>query len=111
MESDRDPSETPAAVARRPLWRTPTILAAGATILALSLGIRHGFGLFLQPMSIANGWGREEFLAATGRDYMELRGREIGRLVEAGGLVAERDRIRLAEDALFISDSVFADLV
>ena len=57
------------------------------------------------------GWGREEFLEATGRDYMELRGCEIERLVEAGGLVAERDRIRLAEEALFISDSVFADLV
>lgn len=64
MESDRDLSETPAAVARRPLWQVPTILAAGATILALSLGIRHGFGLFLQPMSIANGWGREEFALA-----------------------------------------------
>ena len=57
------------------------------------------------------GWGREEFRKATGRDYMELRGREIERLAEAGGLVAEQDRVRLAEDALFISDSVFADLV
>lgn len=40
------------------------LLAAGAIILALSLGIRHGFGLFLQPMSAANGWGREEFALA-----------------------------------------------
>ena len=57
------------------------------------------------------GWGREEFRAATGRDYVELRGREIARLVEEGWLVEEGERIRLAEEALFISDSVFADLV
>lgn len=37
------------------------VLACGALILALSLGIRHGFGLFLQPMSVDNGWGREVF--------------------------------------------------
>ena len=49
----------------RTTWRTPAILlTAGATILALSLGIRHGFGLFLQPMSMANGWGREVFAFA-----------------------------------------------
>ncbi len=46
-------------------WRSPAVLlAAGAMILALSLGIRHGFGLFLQPMSAAYGWGREEFALA-----------------------------------------------
>ena len=57
------------------------------------------------------GWGREEFRAAAGWDYGELRGREIARLVGEGWLVEEGERIRLAEDALFISDSVFADLV
>jgi len=38
-----------------------TVLACGALILAISLGIRHGFGLWLQPMSLDNGWGREVF--------------------------------------------------
>ncbi len=37
------------------------VLSCGALILALSLGIRHGFGLFLQPMSMDAGWGREVF--------------------------------------------------
>jgi MFS family permease len=41
-----------------------TILTCGALILAISLGIRHGFGLFLQPMSFDNGWGREVFSLA-----------------------------------------------
>lgn len=57
------------------------------------------------------GWGREEFRAATGFDYDALRGTEIARLAAAGMLIAEGDRVRLAEDALFVSDSVFAELV
>lgn len=49
------------APARRD-WRTPAVmLAAGAAILAISLGIRHAFGLFLAPMSKDNGWTREVF--------------------------------------------------
>ncbi|WP_371234657.1 MFS transporter [Pseudomonas sp. QE6] len=40
------------------------ILLSGALILALSLGIRHGFGLFLAPMSTEFGWGRETFAFA-----------------------------------------------
>lgn len=41
-----------------------TILICGAVILALSLGVRHTFGLFLQPMSMGHGWGREVFALA-----------------------------------------------
>ena len=43
-------------------WRSTTWLLLGASlILALSLGTRHGFGLFLAPMSADFGWGREVF--------------------------------------------------
>jgi MFS family permease len=46
-------------------WRTPAVvLACAAAILFLSLGTRQGFGLFLQPMCSALGWGRETFSAA-----------------------------------------------
>lgn len=38
-----------------------TILWCGALVMTLSLGIRHAFGLFLQPMSLDNHWGREVF--------------------------------------------------
>jgi MFS family permease len=44
--------------------RALIILAAGATVMAVTLGIRHAFGLFLQPMSMANGWSREVFALA-----------------------------------------------
>ncbi|MGE8297868.1 MAG: MFS transporter [Pseudomonas sp.] len=46
-------------------WRSTTWLLLGASlILALSLGTRHGFGLFLPPMSAEFGWGREVFAFA-----------------------------------------------
>ncbi len=46
-------------------WRTPTIvLVCGGLILTIALGIRHGFGLFLQPISHDMGWGREVFALA-----------------------------------------------
>ncbi|WP_018233570.1 MFS transporter [Thioalkalivibrio thiocyanodenitrificans] len=45
--------------------RTPlVVLAAGSLVLCISLGIRHAFGLFLQPMSVDMGWGREVFSLA-----------------------------------------------
>jgi MFS family permease len=40
------------------------MLAAGAALLAISLGIRHAFGLFLAPMTRDNGWTREVFALA-----------------------------------------------
>ncbi|WP_412461792.1 MFS transporter [Pseudomonas sp. SC11] len=47
------------------LWRTSGwVLLGAALILALSLGVRHGFGLFLAPMSTDFGWGREVFAFA-----------------------------------------------
>ncbi len=40
------------------------LLLCGALIVAVALGIRHSFGLFLQPVSMANGWGRDVFALA-----------------------------------------------
>jgi len=42
--------------------RSPTaVLVAGCIILCIGFGVRSGFGLFLLPMSLENGWGRETF--------------------------------------------------
>ncbi|SDX11956.1 Nitrate/nitrite transporter NarK [Pseudomonas kuykendallii] len=49
-----------AASSRPMFW----IMLSAALILALSLGTRHGFGLFLPPMSAEFGWGREVFAFA-----------------------------------------------
>ncbi|GAC1600436.1 MAG: MFS transporter [Ramlibacter sp.] len=40
------------------------VLACGAAIFTLSMGIRHGFGLWLQPITQAQGWTRENFAFA-----------------------------------------------
>lgn len=40
------------------------LLIAGCTIAALSFGPRAALGLFLSPMSEANGWGRDVFALA-----------------------------------------------
>jgi MFS family permease len=51
--------------AQRADWRTPTaVLICGGLILTLGLGIRHGFGLFLYPMTRDLHWSRETFAFA-----------------------------------------------
>jgi MFS family permease len=46
-------------------WRTPTVvLVCGSLILMLSMGLRHGFGLFLQPVTTDMHWSRETFALA-----------------------------------------------
>ena len=53
---------TPQSAARLlPMWQ---VLLCGAAILVLSMGVRHGFGLWLQPITQARGWGREDFAFA-----------------------------------------------
>ncbi len=37
------------------------LLLCGALIVTLAMGIRHGFGLWLQPMTQGNNWSRETF--------------------------------------------------
>ncbi|WP_370630226.1 MFS transporter [Xenophilus sp. Marseille-Q4582] len=37
------------------------VLICGALVVTLSMGIRHGFGLWLQPITQAQGWTRETF--------------------------------------------------
>jgi MFS family permease len=46
-------------------WRTPlVVLVCGGIILTISLGTRHTFGLYLQPMTVDLGWSRETFALA-----------------------------------------------
>ena len=37
------------------------IVGAGCLVMLISMGVRAGFGLFLQPVSTDLGWGREIF--------------------------------------------------
>ena len=40
------------------------VLLCGAAVVTLSMGIRHGFGLWLQPITMDRGWTRETFAFA-----------------------------------------------
>jgi MFS family permease len=59
---------TLSASTNKPL-ATPTlslrqVLICGAAIVTLAMGIRHGFGLWLQPITTQYGWTRENFAFA-----------------------------------------------
>ena len=43
------------------MWQ---VLICGALIVTLAMGIRHGFGLWLQPITSERGWLREDFSMA-----------------------------------------------
>ena len=67
-------------------WRTPGVaLACGGLILMLSLGLRHGFGLFLQPMTSDLHWGRETFALA-----LAVQNLVWGASAPFAGLLADR---------------------
>jgi MFS family permease len=52
---------TPNSGAAAPTLSLLQLLVCGAAIVTLSMGIRHGFGLWLQPITQAQGWTRENF--------------------------------------------------
>ena len=45
---------------------TTQVLICGAAIVTLSMGIRHGFGLWLQPITQAHDWTRQTYALAIG---------------------------------------------
>ena len=47
-----------------PLLSLRQVLICSALILTLSMGIRHGFGLWLQPITVERAWSRETFAFA-----------------------------------------------
>lgn len=66
---------------RKAFW----ILLGSSLVLFLSLGVRHGFGLFLSPMSMEFGWGRGVFAFA-----MALQNLVWGLTQPVAGALADR---------------------
>jgi MFS family permease len=48
----------------QPILSLRQVLICGALIVTVSMGIRHGFGLWLQPITMDRGWTRETFALA-----------------------------------------------
>jgi MFS family permease len=61
------------------------VLICGAAIVTLSMGIRHGFGLWLLPVTQTQGWGRQEFGFA-----MAIQNLSWGFVGIFAGMVADR---------------------
>ena len=64
---------------------TRTVLICGALILMLAMGVRQTMGLFLPPMTVANGWTRDEFAFA-----IALQNLLWGAFVPFTGVIADR---------------------
>ena len=90
-------------------WRTPTaVLIASATILSIAMGIRHGFGLFLQPVSSDMGWGRETFALA-----LAVQNLTWGATQPFTGMIADRfgsARVMVAGCLLYVAGLVTMSL-
>ncbi|MDH4425554.1 MAG: MFS transporter [Acidovorax sp.] len=61
------------------------VLACGAAIVTLSMGIRHGFGLWLQPITQEMGWTRQSFALA-----IAIQNLSWGLIGIFAGMVADR---------------------
>lgn len=62
-----------------------TILLTTGVVLTLSMGVRHGFGFWMQPISQANGWTRETYSLA-----LALQNLLWGAFGPFAGMVADR---------------------
>ncbi|WP_028102607.1 MFS transporter [Pseudoduganella violaceinigra] len=62
-----------------------TILLSTGVVLTLSMGVRHGFGFWMQPISQANGWSRETYSLA-----LALQNLMWGAFGPLAGMVADR---------------------
>lgn len=67
-------------------WRNARmILTCGGLALAVGMGVRHTFGLFLPPMTEELGWGREVFAFA-----LALQNLVWGAAQPFAGMLADR---------------------
>ena len=75
-------ASAPGAAARLSMTQ---VLLCSAAIVTVSMGIRHGFGLFLQPLTMDRGWSRETFAFA-----LAVQNLAWGLCGPLAGMVADR---------------------
>ena len=86
-----------------------TILIATGLILTMAMGVRHGFGFWLQPISQAQGWTRETYSLA-----MALQNLMWGVFGPFAGMAADRYgtmRVVLVGALLYAAGLVWMALV
>ncbi len=76
----------PTAASSASSWRSPRIIILAACLIAMvGFGVRSIFGLFLEPMTVANGWNRETFALA-----MAIQNLLWGMGLPVAGAIADR---------------------
>ena len=96
--ADENASEN-AALTTAPRLSMTQVLLCGAAIVTVSMGIRHGFGLWLQPITMDRGWTRETFALA-----LAVQNLSWGLAGPFAGMVADRYgafRVLLAGGVLY----------
>ncbi len=90
----------------KPNWRTPTvILICAGLMVTLSMGLRHGFGLFLQPMTVDLGLTRQNFAFALGIENLMW-----GFAQPLVGMIADRfgaGRVLVVGSVLYVLGLIF----
>ena len=84
------------------------VLVCGAAVVMLSMGIRHGFGLWLQPITMDRGWTRETFAFALALQNIVwgLTGPFVGMIADRYGAF----RVLLVGSALYAAGLVLMTL-
>ncbi len=86
-----------------------TVLIAGGMVLTLAMGVRHGFGFWLQPISQAHGWTRETYSLA-----MALQNLMWGAFGPLAGMAADRfgtARVVIAGALLYVGGLLWMAMV
>jgi MFS family permease len=86
-----------------------TVLLASGLVLTLAMGVRHGFGFWLQPISQAHGWTRETYSLA-----MALQNLMWGVFGPFAGMAADRfgtARVVIAGALLYVGGLLWMALV
>lgn len=85
------------------------VLIASGIVLTLAMGVRHGFGFWLQPISQAHGWTRETFSLA-----LALQNLMWGVFGPFAGMAADRfgtARVVMAGAVLYMAGLLWMALV
>lgn len=86
-----------------------TVLIAAGLVLTMAMGVRHGFGFWLQPISQAHGWTRETFSLA-----LALQNLLWGAFGPFAGMAADRygtARVVLAGALLYMGGLLWMAMV
>ena len=89
--------------------RLNTVLLACGVILSLAMGVRHGFGFWLQPISLQHGWTRDTFSLA-----MAMQNLMWGVFGPLAGMAADRfgaARVVIFGAALYVGGLLWMALV